>query len=422
MASTINIVTSGCTHGELDVLYKTVEELESQSGKKVDLVICCGDFQAIRNWGDLEYMNCPPKYRALGTFYKYYSGMEKAPYLTIFIGGNHEASSYLSELPYGGWVAPNIYYMGFSSVVQFAGLRIAGLSGIFNYHNYNKGHFECVPYTRDTATSIYHVRSIDTFRLKQLEGSGKIDIMLTHDWPCGITKYGNEAELLRIKPYFRNDISANKLGNPHAMELLKILKPSYWFSAHMHVKFAALVDHGDGNLTRFLALDKPIPGRQFLQFIEIPIEEGAEKVLRYDESWLSILQNTDHLTVISNHDNYLPNSYSTQERYDFRPTEEEKSKVRKIFLDGYTIPTEFLMTAPPHIEDDVDSLNQGRGLSYENPQTTNLCEKLNIIDINKLFYQKANANYQGIPHYRLTGHIHDSLNAEISIDDLPDTP
>ncbi|CEF66380.1 Lariat debranching enzyme [Strongyloides ratti] len=314
MNSTINIVTSGCTHGELDVLYRTIEELESQSGKKVDLVICCGDFQAVRNLGDLEYMNCPPRYRDLGTFYKYYSGIDKAPYLTIFIGGNHEASSYLSELPYGGWVAPNIYYMGFSSVIQFAGLRIAGLSGIFNNYNYNKGHFECVPFTRETITSIYHVRSIDTFRLKQLEGSGKIDIMITHDWPCGITKFGNEEELLRIKPYFRNDIKANKLGNPHAIGLLNMLKPSYWFSAHMHVKFAALVNHEDNTFTRFLALDKPIPGRQFLQLLEIPVKEGETKVLKYDECWLSILKNTDHLTVISNHDNYMPNSYSTTER------------------------------------------------------------------------------------------------------------
>jgi len=43
---------------------------------------------------------------------RYYSGEKKAPVLTIFIGGNHEASNYLQELPYGGWVAPNIYYIG----------------------------------------------------------------------------------------------------------------------------------------------------------------------------------------------------------------------------------------------------------------------------------------------------------------------
>lgn len=35
-----------------------------------------------------------------------------APIPTIFVGGNHEASSYLQEMPYGGWVAPNIWFMG----------------------------------------------------------------------------------------------------------------------------------------------------------------------------------------------------------------------------------------------------------------------------------------------------------------------
>lgn len=43
---------------------------------------------------------------------RYYKGEKEAPILTIFVGGNHEASNYLQELPYGGWVAPNIYFMG----------------------------------------------------------------------------------------------------------------------------------------------------------------------------------------------------------------------------------------------------------------------------------------------------------------------
>ena len=47
-------------------------------------------------------------------FYKYYSGEKTAPVLTIFIGGNHEASNHLRELYYGGWVAPKIYYLGSS--------------------------------------------------------------------------------------------------------------------------------------------------------------------------------------------------------------------------------------------------------------------------------------------------------------------
>lgn len=47
--------------------------------------------------------------------FRYYSGEKKAPILTVFIGGNHEASNHLQELPYGGWVAPNIYYLGMFS-------------------------------------------------------------------------------------------------------------------------------------------------------------------------------------------------------------------------------------------------------------------------------------------------------------------
>ena len=54
------------------------------------------------------------------------------------VGGNHEASNYLWELYYGGWVAPNIYYLGHAGVVHFGGLRIGGLSGIFMQHNWSR--------------------------------------------------------------------------------------------------------------------------------------------------------------------------------------------------------------------------------------------------------------------------------------------
>lgn len=33
---------------------------------------------------DLECMACPPKYRHIATFWKYYSGRAKAPYPTLF--------------------------------------------------------------------------------------------------------------------------------------------------------------------------------------------------------------------------------------------------------------------------------------------------------------------------------------------------
>ncbi len=108
----LHIAVQGCCHGQLDQIYKTIEEEEQRTGIKVDLLLCCGDFQSVRNISDLDSMAVPDKYKEIGTFYKYYSGEVTAPVLTIFIGGNHEASLPLQELFYGGWVAENIYYLG----------------------------------------------------------------------------------------------------------------------------------------------------------------------------------------------------------------------------------------------------------------------------------------------------------------------
>ena len=46
--------------------------------------------------------------------------------------------NYLWELYYGGWAAPNIYYLGHAGVVKFGGIRIGGLSGIFNGRHYKQ--------------------------------------------------------------------------------------------------------------------------------------------------------------------------------------------------------------------------------------------------------------------------------------------
>jgi Calcineurin-like phosphoesterase. len=105
----IRVAVQGCSHGALDRIYDTLVLHQQKSGKRIDLLLCCGDFQALRNTTDLETISVPQKYREMGSFYKYYAGLKTAPILTIFIGGNHEASSYLQELYYGGWAATLIY-------------------------------------------------------------------------------------------------------------------------------------------------------------------------------------------------------------------------------------------------------------------------------------------------------------------------
>jgi len=46
--------------------------------------------------------------------------------------------------------------------------------------------------------------------------------MFTHDWPNGVTKFGNESLLRRWKPHFCEDLDKNQLGSPASMELLHV--------------------------------------------------------------------------------------------------------------------------------------------------------------------------------------------------------
>ena len=183
-------------------------------------------------------MSVPPKYRAMGDFHMYYSGARKAPYLTVFIGGNHEAAGYLWELFYGGWVAPNIYYWGAANVLRFGPLRIAGMSGIWKGIDYRQPHHERIPFRQDDIKSFYHVREIDVRKLLQIREP--VDIGLSHDWPRAIERHGDAEQLYRMKPHFRRESMEGTLGNTAAEYVLNRLRPRYWFSAHMHCKFAAI--------------------------------------------------------------------------------------------------------------------------------------------------------------------------------------
>jgi lariat debranching enzyme len=177
----------------------------------------------------------------MADFHEYYSGTRTAPYLTIFIGGNHEASNHLFELYYGGWVAPNIYYLGAANVLRLGNLRIAGLSGIWKTYDFRKPHFERLPYNREEETSIFHVRELDVRKVLSIRT--QVDICLSHDWPQGVEWKGNYDWLFRTKRHFSQDANSGKLGSVAAKQCLDRLRPQHWFSAHMHVKYSAVINH-----------------------------------------------------------------------------------------------------------------------------------------------------------------------------------
>ena len=182
--------------------------------------------------------------------------------------------------------------------------------------------------------------------------------------------------LLRKKKHFRKDIAENRLGSPPSMQLLRALKPSHWFSAHLHCGFAAVVEHPDDGptgrgtaatqttqATKFLGLDKCLPGRHYLQWVEFPDAEG-DKVFSYDAEWLSILTRAP-----------APGAPSVATLS--RPTPEEVERIRARFDGDLTIPENFEVTAPPH--DPASSTGGAMPTALrDNPQTAALLRRLGI--------------------------------------------
>uniref|UniRef100_A0A1A8DA70 Debranching enzyme homolog 1 n=1 Tax=Nothobranchius kadleci TaxID=1051664 RepID=A0A1A8DA70_NOTKA len=281
----MKIAVEGCCHGELDKIYETIDYLEKKEGVKVDLLLCCGDFQAVRNEGDLKCMAVPFK-------------------------------------------------------------------------------------------------NIEVFKIKQIQMP--LDIFLSHDWPRGVCYYGNTAELLRKKKFLRQDVESNFLGSPAAEELLAHLQPSYWFSAHLHVKFAAVVQHPPkGNaaprVTKFLSLDKCLPYREFLQVVDLPDRPSSSEGLEYDPEWLAILKATNDLQRTTPQPWNPPENNGLHERWDFTASEEAMMQVVEDLGGELGISDNFSQTVPPYNPSNPQPHIQPSHST--NPQTTELCAKLGLTDI-----------------------------------------
>lgn len=46
--NTLSVAILGCCHGELEIVYDRIRNHEQETGRKVDLLLCCGDFQSLR--------------------------------------------------------------------------------------------------------------------------------------------------------------------------------------------------------------------------------------------------------------------------------------------------------------------------------------------------------------------------------------
>ncbi|RTE84255.1 hypothetical protein BHE90_001179 [Fusarium euwallaceae] len=431
VSSTLKIAVVGCGHGELDTIYATLEsqcEAKGWTLSDIDFLIICGDFQAVRNDLDLNCMSVPRRYLRMGDFHKYYSGAAKAPVLTLVIGGNHEATNYLFELYHGGWLAPNIYYLGAAGVINYGPCRIAGLSGIYNASDYRKPHDERLPYDRDLIRSIYHVREYDVQKLLQV--TQPVNIALSHDWPTWVELFGNHEQLFAEKPHFFASAKVDNLGSKPAAEVLNRLRPSYWFSGHMHARFEATVEHRGSKMddsvrqldlpdtlkevlpifksrrgsspasstevaesnqqTQFLALSKvgqDVASYIELKKLEIPTRQNDANMERtnegkfhlcYDAEWLAITRAYNDTLRIPDPETLIVPPLKGKQKSVVSSIPKHRDLVKENIVEKglLRVPNNFVKHAPEY--DPNMGQRREQPLEYPNQQTANFTKLLGI--------------------------------------------
>ncbi|SCU86772.1 LAME_0D07602g1_1 [Lachancea meyersii CBS 8951] len=358
MAEVLRIAVQGCAHGELTTIYKSIEtRFESALP---DLLIILGDFQSLRDEQDMASIAVPDKYKKMGDFYKYYTEELTAPVPTVFIGGNHECMRGLAELPFGGFVAKNLYYMGYSGSIVVQGIEISGLSGIYKRHDFNTIRPSLKQIELEGwgnyVRNLYHVRKSDVLPLFMLNHT---DIMLSHDWPNGVVHHGDTKKLLKLKPFFKDDVRKNELGSPVSWQLLRKLMPKWWLSAHLHVKFEAEVTSNKRALeeknpeeidldldldldnststpepktTKFLALDKCGRNRKHLEMITVNVNSSHPT---FHQDYLRIYLNPEFLA----NREFLSKEPQTGrlEDIDFDRLREQRGEVESINWEDYIL-------------------------------------------------------------------------------------
>lgn len=175
----IILAAVGDVHGAMYTMIVRIQALAQATGCEPDLVLQVGDFEPARDARDLESMDAPAKYRKLGDFPGFYHGRARFPWPVLFIGGNHEPYGYLDQFPEGGELVENCTYLGRAGQVERCGLRISGISGVYNDTAFNNQ----VPRDQQNWKQRTYLAGQDLDRLLELP---RPDILLMHDWPYGL--------------------------------------------------------------------------------------------------------------------------------------------------------------------------------------------------------------------------------------------
>lgn len=189
----MNIAIVGDVHGHLSLMYAVLGKWQIETGRKIDLILQCGDMGAFLATSQLDRAtrrrkDSDPEELGFAEF----AGdnppstlLDPRPPL-VFIPGNHEDFSFLGKC--GDAASPNEAVYPVSADAKISALRsgriwsfgvygervrVAGISGIAGGSQKKGRHPR------------YHLSDDDSLDLA-VAGPGSIDIMISHEGPTGL--------------------------------------------------------------------------------------------------------------------------------------------------------------------------------------------------------------------------------------------
>jgi len=229
----------GDVHGQMHSMVRLVEGRAKRASLEMSFVLQVGDFEPHRHEADLTTMAAPSKYKQLGDFATFHAGKSRFPWPVFFIGGNHEPHGFLEISPDGFELFSACTYLGRVGLLEWNGLRIAGLSGIYKEDSFQDLRPSVSSLGTVSNKVFAYFNEQDVERALEFE---RVDVLLLHEWPADIIDPAHEAEFEGQRRSLRYD----HVGNPYARMLVDALEPQLVLCGHMHKAYRAEVRHASG--------------------------------------------------------------------------------------------------------------------------------------------------------------------------------
>jgi predicted phosphodiesterase len=215
------VCAAGDTHGALDRFYAEVLRFEASICATFDWILHVGDFGI---WPDSDRVDgATRKHDGAGDFPAWWSERRRAPRPTVFVKGNHEDFVWLDEQN-DPEILPGLFYLANGAVfVASAGdrcLTIGGIGGCFGPSDFERP---------SSSLQGYAKRHYTRDEIGALEAKGRVDILLLHDAPAGVS-------------FKRHRRGAGYVSEAAGLDdLVRAVRPRLCLFGHHHARFDAEV-------------------------------------------------------------------------------------------------------------------------------------------------------------------------------------